>query len=49
MDEDEDTGALPTGEGIAGLMTPGLPVPMALKGVQKAEGVQRQQMQANLD
>jgi len=49
MDEDEDTGALPTGEGIAALMTPGLTVPMALKGVQTAEGVQRTQMQANLD
>jgi hypothetical protein len=49
MDEDEDIGGLPTGEGIAGLMTPGLTVPMALKGVQKAEGIQRQQMQANLD
>jgi hypothetical protein len=49
MDEDEDIGALPTGEGIAALMTPGLPVPMALKGVQKAEGIQRQQMKANLD
>ena len=49
MDEDEDTGALPTGEGISALMTPGLTVPMALKGVRKAEGVQRQQMQANLD
>ena len=49
MDEDEDTGALPTGESIAALLTPGLPVPMALKGVQKAEGIQRQQMKANLD
>jgi hypothetical protein len=49
MDEYEDIGALPTGEGIAALMTPGLPVPMALKGVQKAEGIQRQQMQSNLD
>jgi hypothetical protein len=49
MDEDEDIGALPTGEGIAALMTPGLTVPMALKGVQTAEGVQRTQMQANLD
>jgi hypothetical protein len=49
MDEDEDIGALPTGEGIAALMTPGLPVPMALKGFQKAEGIQRQQMQSNLD
>ena len=41
------TGA--TGEGLAELMTPGLPVPVALKGVQKAESVQRAQMQANLD
>lgn len=49
MDEDEDTGALPTGESIAALLTPGLPVPMALTGVQKAEGIQRQQMKANLD
>jgi hypothetical protein len=49
MDEDEDIGGLPTDAGIAALMTPGLTVPMALKGVQKAEGVQRQQMQANLD
>ena len=49
MDEDEDIGALPTGESIAALLTPGLPVPMALKGVQKAEGIQRQQMKANLD
>lgn len=49
MDEDEDTGALPAGESIAALLTPGLPVPMALKGVQKAEGIQRQQMKANLD
>ena len=49
MDEDEDTGALPTGESIAALMTPGLSVPVAMKGVQRAEGVQRTQMQANLD
>jgi hypothetical protein len=49
MDEDEDTGALPTGESIAALMTPGLSVPVAMKGVQRAEGVQRKQMQANLD
>lgn len=49
MDEDEDTGALPTGESIAALMTPGLTVPMALKGVQTAQGAQRAQMQANLD
>lgn len=49
MDEDEDTGALPTGESIAALMAPGLPVPVAMKGVQTAEGVQRKQMQANLD
>jgi hypothetical protein len=52
MDEDEDIGGLgsaATGESIAALMTPGLPVPMALKGVQKAEGIQRQQMKANLD
>jgi hypothetical protein len=49
MDEDEDTGGLASGEGINALMTPGLTVPMALQGVQKAEGVQRQQMQANLD
>jgi hypothetical protein len=49
MDEDEDIGALPTGESIAALMAPGLPVPVAMKGVQTAEGVQRKQMQANLD
>lgn len=52
MDEDEDIGGLgsaATGEGIAALMTPGLTVPMALKGVQTAEGAQRKQMQANLD
>jgi hypothetical protein len=49
MDEDEDIGALPTGESIAALMTPGLSVPVAMKGVQRAEGVQRKQMQANLD
>jgi hypothetical protein len=49
MDEDEDIGGLPTGEGIAALMTPGLTVPMALKGVKTAEGAQRTQMQANLD
>jgi hypothetical protein len=49
MDEDEDTGALPTGESIAALMAPGLSVPVAMKGVQTAEGVQRKQMQANLD
>jgi hypothetical protein len=49
MDEDEDIGALPTGESIAALMTPGLSVPVAMKGVQTAEGVQRTQMQANLD
>jgi hypothetical protein len=30
-------------------MAPGLPVPVAMKGVQTAEGVQRKQMQANLD
>jgi hypothetical protein len=49
MDEDEDIGALPTGESIAALMTPGLSVPVAMKGVQTAEGVQRKQIQANLD
>lgn len=49
MDEDEDIGGLPTGEGISALMTPGLTAQTALKGVRKAEGVQRQQMQANLD
>ena len=49
MDEDEDIGALPTGESIAALMAPGLSVPVAMKGVQRAEGVQRTQMQANLD
>lgn len=49
MDEDEDIGALPTGESIAALMAPGLPVPVAMKGVQTAEGVQRKQIQANLD
>jgi hypothetical protein len=49
MDEDEDIGGLPTGEGINALMTPGLTVPMALKGVKTAEGAQRTQMQANLD
>lgn len=48
MDEDEDTGALPTGEGIAALMTPGLSSADARSMYSKAQSAVEKQIGANL-
>lgn len=48
MDEDEDTGALPTGESIAALMTPGLSSADARSAYSKAQGAVEKQISANL-
>lgn len=48
MDEDEDTGALPTGESIAALMTPGLSSVDARNAYSKAQGAVEKQISANL-
>lgn len=48
MDEDEDTGALPTGESIAALMTPGLSSADARAAFGRAQGAVEKQISANL-
>jgi hypothetical protein len=48
MDEDEDTGALPTGESIAALMAPGLTSADARSAYSKAQSAVEKQIGANL-
>jgi hypothetical protein len=48
MDEDEDTGALPTGESIAALMTPGLTSADARAAFGRAQRAVEKQISANL-
>jgi hypothetical protein len=48
MDEDEDTGALPTGESIAALMTPGLSSVDARANFMKAQKAVEKQITSNL-
>ena len=48
MDEDEDIGGLPTGEGIAALMTPGLSSADARAAYSKAQSAVEKQISANL-
>jgi hypothetical protein len=48
MDEDEDIGGLATGEGIAALMTPGLPLSEARGAYSKAQDAVTAQIKNNL-